>query len=65
MKTNEIEKKIMKKWNNNTLNSLYEKDITKSKEKIGIKLELENCGKTDVLLTLAFRVFSFQIALKI
>ena len=35
------------------------------KEKIGIKLELGNCGKTDVLLTLAFRVFSFQIALKI
>ena len=64
MKTNEIEK-IMKKWNNDTLDSLYEKDITKCKEEIGIKFELENCGKTEVLLTLAFRVFSFQIALKI
>ena len=64
MKTNKIEK-IMKKWNNDTLDSLYEKDITKCKEEIGIKLELGNCGKTDVLLTLAFRVFSFQFALKI
>ena len=28
MKNTEIEKKIMKKWNNDTLDSLYEKDIT-------------------------------------
>ena len=59
MKTNEIEK------NNETMthfDSLYEKDITKCKEEIGIKFELGNCGKTEVLLTLAFRVFSFQIA---
>ena len=55
----------MKKWNNDTLDSLYEKDITKCKEEIGIKFELRNSGKTEVLLTLAFRVFSFQIALKI
>ena len=32
---------------------------------IGIKFELGNSGKTEVLLTLAFRVFSFQIASKI
>ena len=55
----------MKKWNNDTLDSLYEKDIIKCKEKIGIKFELGNCGNTDVLLTLVFRVFSFEIALKI
>ena len=64
MKTNEIEKNN-EKMINDTLDSLYEKDITKCKEEIGIKFELRNSGKTEVLLTLAFRVFSFQIALKI
>ena len=34
-------------------------------EKIGLKLELENCGKTKSFSNLALTIFSCQIALKI
>ena len=35
------------------------KICTKYKEKIGLKLELENCEKTKFFFNLAFTVFSF------
>ena len=37
----------------------------KCNEKIGLRLELENCEKTKIFFNLAFTVFSFLIASKI